>query len=360
MSIISRNINQSHSLGQASAPAVNQYIQLAQSLGIDTAFLLNQVGIEASLLADNSCHISGLKFQQLIELLIDHSNDPLFGLHTAQFVQPGSYSVLGFISMNCETLGEAIAKIKPFEKLVGDMGTTSFEQKTPYFKISWDCHFPNQRVRRHMIDNCLASWLTFARYLLDSPLIPAQVCFSSKPPNPEYLTEYVELFGCPISFNQPDNAILFDQKYLQLPLNKGNKQLLTTLEQHAEMQLNNLTSHKTIVEKTEQLIQQNLSTGKFHQQDIADFLGISHKTLQRRLKKENLRFQQLVDKVRLRYTIELLDNYSLSLNEISQLIGFNEPRSFYRWFARLTNKSPGQWRKNKPDRRLNIDAILDQ
>ena len=89
----------------------------------------------------------------------------LFGLHTAKYVQPGSYSVLGYILMNCENLGQAITKIQPFEKLVGDMGTTTFAQLGEQVKISWHCQFTDPKVKRHMVDNCLTSWLTFARYL---------------------------------------------------------------------------------------------------------------------------------------------------------------------------------------------------
>ena len=126
-------------LGQASIAAVNQYLQLAKAQNLPLEDILKELNLSQELLNRSAQHISGEKFQQLIAKLVTLSKDDLFGLHTAKYVQPNSYSVLGFITMNCETLGEAITKIQPFEKLVGDMGTTFFKpvdkEQGNYFSI---------------------------------------------------------------------------------------------------------------------------------------------------------------------------------------------------------------------------------
>ena len=331
-------------LGLASIPAVKQYLNLAQELNIDTLPIIEAIGISQQQLQDNSLHISGFQFQQLIEQLILISKDNLFGLHTAKFVQPGSYSVLGYISMNCETLGEAISKIPHFEKLVGDMGTTTIEISSEYSKISWNCLFSNNEVRRHMIDNCLASWLTFARYLVDQHSKPIAVYFSREMPSVAEQQEYQKVFDCQIHYSQPEDAILFDSTILSLPLNKGDRQLLSALELHAESLVTNLNMTSDFTTQVSQLIKQNLENGSFHQSDIAENLSIGGKTLQRRLKKEETSFQKVLDSTRLTLAKQLLADRSLTLNNISAKLGFNESRSFYRWFNRLTGKTPGNYR----------------
>ena len=70
------------------------------------------MGIDADILKDNSKHVPSHAMEQLLSLLIEASGDPCFGLHSAQFVEPASYSVLGYISMNCSTL----RMIQPTEK----------------------------------------------------------------------------------------------------------------------------------------------------------------------------------------------------------------------------------------------------
>ncbi|PCI58547.1 MAG: AraC family transcriptional regulator [Gammaproteobacteria bacterium] len=337
--------NTSNALGQASIPAVNQYLELAQLQQLETKALLNELAITDELLADHDKNISGDKFQQLIAGLLKLSQDELFGLHTAQYVQPGSYSVLGFIMMSCETLGEAITKIQPFEKLVGDMGTTTLAQQENSLSIGWSCIFPDQEVRRHMIDNVLASWLTFARYLTNNKGKPIKVLLTRPEPNLEQCYQYQKVFNCPVIFNQQSNEIIFNKSLLTLPLNKGNKQLLPTLEQHAQQLISGLQQPLSFVQHCQQLLEQNLSVEKTTQQDIARQLNISTKTLQRRLKAENSNFKTLLNNVRLTKAKECLDDLSLTGMNISQKLGFAESRSFYRWFQKQTGKTPGQYRK---------------
>jgi AraC-like DNA-binding protein len=334
-----------NNLGRASIPAVNQYLQLAKVQALKIEPLLQELALTEKLLADHDQTISGEKFQQLIAGLIHLSDDQLFGLHTAQYVQPGSYSVLGFIVMNCETLGEAITKIQPFEKLVGDMGTTTLTPDTNFFKIGWSCIFPNKLVRRHMIDNCLASWLTFARYLTNKKGAPVQVLLSRAEPNLAQCVQYQQVFNCPILFNQNSDEIVFDKYLLELPLNKGNKQLLPTLEQHASTVINALAQELTFVEQVQQLIQENLSTEKINQQIIAKLLNLSSKTLQRRLKAEQTSFKALLNQERLKQAKNLLTNLRMTTSDISQQLAFAEPRSFYRWFLQQNQQTPGEYRK---------------
>lgn len=332
-------------LGQASVPAVKQYLQLAAEQELDIEEICQYVGIDQALLSDNSQHITGLLFQQLIALLISQSSDDLFGLHTAKHVQPGSYSVLGYISMNCENLGQAITKIQPFEKLVGDMGTTTFAQLGDKVKISWHCQFTEPNVKRHMIDNCLASWLTFARYLVSQASNPSELLLSRQQPALSQQNEYQAVFKCPISYGQAENAIIFDRALLSLPLNKGDQQLLSTLESHAQALISDLTTETDITTQLQISIAKSLKLGNFHQQDIAAQFGISAKTLQRRLAALDLNFQTLLDETRLSMAKQCLAENSLNLNQISIELGFTEQRSFYRWFKKLTNQTPGDYRK---------------
>jgi len=334
-----------NNLDQVSAPAVNQYLQLAQHYDLAVEDILHDLAISPALLSDNSLYISGDKLQQLIAKLIELSGDELFGLHTAKYVQPVSYSVLGFITMNCETLGDAITKIKPFEKLVGDMGTTDIEQHGKNIVISWFCHYSDPLVRRHMVDNCLASWLIFAHYLTSVDHAPVKVMLKRKQPNLQQCAEYQKLFMCSVIFNQERDAIIFDQALMALPLKKGDKQLLSSLEAHANQLINSRQVESNIVIQTKQLILQCLSHKGTNQQAIADLLGISAKTLQRRLKGENTQFNQLADEVRLQATQDLLQDNTLKLDEISEQIGFSDVRSFFRWFQKLANMTPGQYRK---------------
>lgn len=333
-------------LGNVSVPSVKQYLQLAQEQNLDVTALLAQLEISSELLNDNGGFITGQCFQTLIAHLLELSQDPLFGLHTAKFVQPFSYSVLGYITMNCETLGQAIDKIRPYEKLVGDMGTTTLEQVADDFRISWHCSYPNTLVKRHMTDNCLASWYTFARYLTSRELSPKRILLQREQPNEEQDLEYQALFGCPVEYLQGEDTIVFAKSFLDLPLDKGDQQLLPVLESHAESVVSQLSAKSDVVTQVVLLIETNLSNGKFHQQDIAEQMGIGAKTLQRRLKQQNTSFQMVLDHTRLSLAEQKLKQPNTDIDQLSSELGFTETRSFFRWFKKVTKQTPGDYRRS--------------
>lgn len=337
----------SSNLGLASVPAVRQYLQLAQALELNVVQALAQAQIPSEIIEQNDQHIAGENFQTLIKGLLAQTDDPLFGLHTAQYVQPASYSVLGFITMNCQTLGEAISKIQPFEKLVGDMGTTSLSFTDDYVKIQWHCRFTDSEVKRHSVDNCLASWVTFARFLTAKQGKPIQVRLQRKQPSLQDCLAYQALFDCSILFEQNEDAILFEKRLLDLPLSTGNKTLLPTLEQHAQ-QLLEQAQPLTVSQQVSYLLKQQLidqQAADCKQSIIASKLKISDKTLQRRLQKEQTSYEQLWHQVRLAHAKELLLQTALPLQQISGVLAFNEPRSFYRWFKQRTELTPGAFRQ---------------
>ncbi len=339
-------LNNNFPLGRVSIPSVNQYLQLAQEQGLYLDQILFELELSQTLLNNNSEHICGVKFQQLLHEVINLSKDPLFGLHTAKFVQPSTYSVLGFITMNCDTLGEVISKIQPFEKLVGDMGNTLLTEDKKNFYLSWSCQFTDTEVRRHMIDNCLASWFTFSHYLLqDNHQSPLKVLLMRSTPNLKQIIAYQQLFHCSVLFNQKTNTIVFDKSLLNLPLYKGNKALRVNLETYAENQIREL-NQTDIIKQTTDLIEQHLTSHQLNQEDIAQLLGMSYKTLQRRLKQKHTHFKQLVNQVRMKKCDEILPNTEIPLTQVSEILGFNEPRSFFRWFQQQHQTTPGQYRQN--------------
>ena len=333
-------------LGNVSIPSVKQYLQLAEEQELDATQVLTRLNISSELLQDNGGFITGNEFQSLIAELIELSQDDLFGLHTAKFVQPFSYSVLGYITMSCETLGQAIEKIRPYEKLVGDMGTTSLEQKGEDFRISWHCSYPDESVKRHMTDNCLASWYTFARYLTSRELSPKKILLRRSQPNPVQDSEYQQMFACPVFYQQGEDTIVFDSGFLQLPLDKGDQQLLPMLESHAESVVSTLSAKSDLITQVMFHIENNLPSGKFHQQDIAELIGVGAKTLQRRLKEKETNFQSLLDQTRLSMAQQKLKHTKIDIDTLSTELGFTETRSFFRWFKKVSNQTPGDYRKS--------------
>lgn len=81
---------------------------------------------------------------------------------------------------------------------------------------------------------------------------------------------------------------------------------------------------------------------------VAESLGMHRRTLHRRLGEAGLDFTTLLGVMHLELAQQYLAARALSMTEISDLLGFNAPSSFTRWFTQTTAASPTQWRRAYP------------
>lgn len=333
-------------LGFASISAVRQYVRFAQDQRLDVDAALRAAGIPAEDLEQASGRVSGERFQALILNLIEQSGNPLFGLQSGDYVQPGSYNVLGYIVMSCATLGEAIARIAPYEKLVGDMGVTTLETVGDRLLLRWHCNYTHTLVRRHMIDNVLASWVNYARWLGDQEDAgPLEVWLEHEAAAPAQAQAYERVFRCPVRFGQTACGLLIGHEHLSLRLRQPDQILRRTLEDHAQSQILALAASETELSiRVRSTIRNLLRAGISRVDSIAEHLGMNSRTLQRRLKEQGSSYQILLDEVRQELAQDYLTTTALPLPEIAFRLGFAEPRSFYRRFKSWTGLTPGDYR----------------
>jgi AraC-like DNA-binding protein len=287
--------------------------------------------------------------ERLLALLIDASNDPCFGLHSSRFVEPASYSVLGYISMNCSTLRETLASTAIFEKIVGDMGTSSTNIKDGVVLQRWDCRFTDPLVRRHAIENVLGSWDVYLREFanIDTNLIDCVWLEHCEPDDPQLLTEYIEVFGCDVLFDQPASGIRFSEEYLDVALPQADKRLLKTLLDHATQILIEIDRDQPITLRVKNLLRLMLKEREPSSTQVAEVLNMSSRTLQRKLAAEDTQYQAVLNEVRLELALYYLENTTLSLDQIAHELGYGEARSFYRSFKQWTGRTAGSYRSEK-------------
>lgn len=335
------------SLGSASTSAVRQYLRTAQDYGIQPAQALSAVNIPTGVIDNSVPRISGRQFQNLIRYLIDATQDPLFGLNSARYVQPGSYSLLGYIVMNCRTSREALYKTPEYEAIVGDMGVTRIEPSDEHLAMSWICQYDDPVVRPHMIDNVLGSWLVFARWLTDLPEgKPTQVLFEHPIPDDEQLKQYQTIFATELIFGADRNALILQDAVLDIPLRQPDTVLLQTLEQQAASLIEESLQEAPIVIQTRNVIRQLLTQGIPRREKVAEQLEVNERTLQRRLQDAGTSYQQLLDTTRCDMACQWLAQSHMPVSDIASRLGFSEATSFHRRFKIWTGATPGQYRQN--------------
>ncbi|MFC5698683.1 AraC family transcriptional regulator [Pseudomonas sp. GCM10022186] len=336
-----------HSLGYTSVPALLRYLRHAEQLGLDQATTLAAAGIRAEDLADNGKRLPSEAHERLLAHLIRESGDTLFGLHSARYVQPGSWSVLGYITMNCATLGEAMGRIAPYEKLVGDMGVSRMEATDDVVRMIWNCRHQDPAIRRHMVENVLASWLLYARWIADMQRSPREVWFEHSQPEGTVPDDYEEVFGCPVRFDQPCNALLVPLDYLAVPLRQADANLLRTLEEHALALMAGLDDDEPLPQRVKNALRLLLKDGLPRKEKVAEKFHMTVRTLQRHLQQAGTSYQQILDELRRELAEHYLLRSDLPIQDIACYLGFTESRSFHRSFKTWTGRTPGEYREAK-------------
>jgi AraC-like DNA-binding protein len=77
---------------------------------------------------------------------------------------------------------------------------------------------------------------------------------------------------------------------------------------------------------------------------VARELGLSGRTLQRRLGDEGASFQLLMTDVRRARARELLADPALDIDEVALLLGYEDQNSFFRAFRLWEGETPSSWR----------------
>ena len=335
-----------NALGTASVAALRQYVRYADAKGIAVDPLFEKAGLKPEILDSDEGRIGGEQLQAFIHLLAEHTGNPVLGLETGDYVQPGSYSVLGYITMSCATLGEAVTRIAPYEKLVGDMGTTRLKMKGDSATLIWTCNFTDPVVWPQVVDNVFASWINYARWLADSTdATPLEVRLKRPSPGPEHEKAYALRWQCPVQFDAEEDSVTFAQSLLATRLRQPDPLLRKTLEAHALSQLALLDTDTDLTSKVKQSIQKQLADGITRQDMVAEDLGMTSRTLQRKLSQEGVSYQKLLDEVRQQIAEDYLQNTDMSIPDIALRLGYSETTSFHRKFKAATGKTPGDFRR---------------
>ncbi len=265
--------------------------------------------------------------------------DPAFGLKAGCRKRPERFGVVGFAAMTSPTFGAALARVVRYVRLVwGDPHELHAEGADTTVRLQGG---PERPYSQGKLDYQLASLLTFGRLFTGEALRPLWIAVRG--PAPSYAREYAELFDCPVRFDQPQHGICFSQRDTERRLISANAAVASQFEHCAELGL--AQWHDVdLASRVRAALRGMLRGDEPTLAAVASELHLSTRTLQRRLGEAKLSFRELLDDARRELALQYLRVGLASLMEISYLLGFADPNSFFRAFKRWTGTTPDVYR----------------
>lgn len=184
--------------------------------------------------------------------------------------------------------------------------------------------------------------VAIARQISSEKIDPQRVFFTHKPSIDA--DKFAAFFNCEVQFNARVNGLLFSNQTLDTPNRLGDAGLSEFLAGHLDQELASISQPKTLAEKILNLVSNKLAEGVPKAADIAIQLGMSERTLHRRLADDGQSYRDLCDSTRKTLASNLLRNTPHSLSEIAFLTGFSEQSAFNRAFKRWQGQTPAEFR----------------
>lgn len=187
----------------------------------------------------------------------------------------------------------------------------------------------------------LAFLLELGRRGTAQPLMAKLAEFSDSMGNVQALEAY---FGCRVQIGANCNRLTLHRGDLDRPFVSYNAELLEILTPVLEQSLDERQRSYSITEMVKWIVKRSLTGGCPDIQTVASELGMSNRTLQRRLIDEGASFKNILTQVRHEQAIEYLTDLSLDIKEVAFMIGYEDKNSFYRAFRLWEGNTPSNWR----------------
>ncbi len=317
--------------------------------GMDCDDLLAQGGVTRDQLEDGDKMVPLDALEAVLAAAQHRYEDPLLGLHLAEEIQPGTLGPLGFLLQACGTLSDLLDVAVRFNGLMSNIGHTSVSHSPGLVEIRWDCLAGTPLLRRHASEYIIATFVTLTRVLAPGVHEAVAVQFPhGRPDRPDRVREYFDFFRCPVHFNRSYASITASAALMQTRLPHGDAVLKDLLEQHVQTLLKRRTLPACITTDVRRLLQALVLTGAPTKEAVATQLGMSARSLHRRLEGARTSYSEQLDAVRLALAREQLQAPGTSTTDIAERLGFGSPQAFMRWFRQLAGVTPTQYRQGAP------------
>jgi AraC-like DNA-binding protein len=324
-----------------SATVLLQMFLYLDSLKVDIDAFLRSLHIEPETVRSPDAYLPIETYLHIQDGAAEYVNDPYFGLHMGEFAQPGSWSILGYLMMNCKTLGEAFEKSGRYQRIIGNMITARMELGLGKVRVVYFTPPHAPQMSRHCFDSTFSSSVRLARTLSGLPLNPLEVTFIY--PEPKSRAEYERIFNCPVHFAKKDNSMTLDMRMGSLPVRMANPALLEHFEKYAQDFLAQMERNDATTKTVTKIILARLDDESLSIEKVAREMSVSVRTLQKRLEAEGVVFSDLLRDIRQRLARKYLhENYSVE--QITYLLGFSEPSVFRKAFKKWMGVTPREYR----------------
>ncbi len=278
-----------------------------------------------------------------LEMAVDFTRDPDLGLRAARRLVLGDVGAVDYVVRSAPTVREALEDAARYIRLINEVLEVRLEidGSTAFVHLENSVVLPRAAADFEVggfFCNHIAEWISGAPS-------EATVWFTHRAPDD--LTEYLRTFpSVTLRFSAPAFGFSFPRAVLDRPVPGADANLRAVIVPYAEETLGKLAVVQSVTADVRAIIVETLELGGPDIASVAQQLGMSVRTLARRLEGEGTTFRDLADDARRKLALDYVGSRDLDLSAIAYRLGFSHTAAFHRAFRRWTGRTPLAYRRS--------------
>ncbi len=314
---------------------------LLKDLNISGTEVLRQARLPLDLLLRETPSVTADEYFRFWEgLTYVTGNIPAFSLRLAQNISATTMDPTIIAFLSCDNLNQALRRTAHYKQVTAPVKLEITQEKDQTTLTI--AGLRNDPLPTAFVAFELTFWVQLARIATREQICP--VTAESSIDIPEQ-GEYESFLGKDIT-RAEINRVVFSASDAAKPFLTANHGMWTILESAFEKRMETLTKESSFRERVRACLLEMLPSGNNSMNYVAIKLAISARTLQRRLMEEGTSFREVLDELREELARHYLSSTEYSNAEISFLLGYEEPNSFFRAFRSWTGHTPEIIRAN--------------
>ncbi|BBH46544.1 AraC family transcriptional regulator [Pseudomonas sp. KU43P] len=313
-----------------------------QAQGIDAQGLLEGTELSPEQMIDPATRISHR--QKLVvfanmQRLMRHCDS---GLRAGARQRLSDFGIFGYALVSSENFGQAVEFGIRHIRLLGPIFQKSFRLEGDEGVFIGQGFFALGELMPLATEFWFASIHSLVQCVLEKPFPSRRLLLPY--PAPDHWQSYEAFFNCPVEFDSPVMEWRFDASVLQLPCPNANPITSAMSMGFCQQLVANLPDESDLIESVRMACLSR--NGRFPGVEVvARSLGMSTRTLHRRLAEYQRTYQSVLDEVRCALAIEFLQQSDMPMDDLAAQVGFSEAANFRKAFRKWTGRSPGEVRK---------------
>ena len=250
--------------------------------------------------------------------------------------------LLYYVMASSQTLGEALKRLARYSKVTNEALVFGYREGNRLI-INLSYSGVPRHSDRHQIEFCMFAAIRICRVLTGQKLVPQH--FSIAHHRSRGISEMTRFVGTKVEFGADADEFTLNADARELPLIDADNRLNDLLLKYCEAALADRRGEESQLRtKVENAISSVFPHGRVLLGDVARSLGMSERTLARKLADEGLNFTEILQQLRRDLAVRYLDDRKLHVSKIAWLLGFREVSAFTNAFKRWTGKTPREMR----------------